>query len=328
MLTDEERTKKWYRRVWPLLNSTFTIFLLGTVVLGLFTRYLDERRKDEEQRIALESQRTALLEGYFDRMERQIDRLVSLDPSNKAYEVEKKAVRANVRGRTLALLPQLDAERKGLVIDFLYGSDLLLLLNDLLRDADLREADLNGRILSGADLSGANLRQANLSRADLSNTNLSGADLRGADLSFANLFSAKTDSKTQIDPKWQLVLEIVTYGAEGRDDLKKVDLSRANLSFVNLHKADLSEANLSEADLSSANLSSAILRGADLREANLSGADLPPFSSANLSSAILRGADLREANLSGADLREAKYDNNTIWPDGFDPKAAGAVLDG
>ena len=231
MLTDEERTKKWYRRVWPLLNSTFTIFLLGTVVLGLFTRYLDERRKDEEQRIALESQRTALLEGYFDRMERQIGRLLSLDPSKEAYEVEKNAVRANVRGQTLALLPQLDAERKGLVIDFLYGSDLLLLLNDLLRDADLREADLNGRVLSRADLSGANLRQANLSRADLSITNLSGANLMGADLSFANLFGAKTDRKTQIDPKWRLVLEIVTYGAKGRD-LERVDLSRANLSFV------------------------------------------------------------------------------------------------
>lgn len=267
------RSKKWYKRVWPLLNSTFTIFLLGTVVLGLFTRYLDERRKDEEQRIALENQRTTLLEGYFDRMERQIGRLLLLDSDDEEFEAEKKIVRANVRGRTLALLPKLDAGWKGLVIDYLYGSDLLLLLNDLLRDADLREADLNGRLLSKADLSGANLREANLSRADLSFTNLSRADLSGADLSFANLFSAKIDSETQIDPKWQLVLEIVTYGAEGRDDLGKADLSRANLSFVNL-----------------------------------------------------RGADLSEVNLSETDLREAKYDNNTKWPDGFDPKAAGAVL--
>ena len=29
---------------------------------------------------------------------------------------------------------------------------------------------------------------------------------------------------------------------------------------------------------------------------------------------------------TGRDLREAKYDANTKWPEGFDPKAAGAVL--
>lgn len=271
-LKSDAKPKKWYKKVWPLLNSTFTIFLLGTVVLGLFTRYLDERRKDEEQRIALENQRTTLLEGYFDRMEKQIGGLFLLVPDDKEFEAEKKTVRASVRGRTLALLPKLDAERKGLVIDYLYGSNLLLLLNDLLRDADLREADLNGRILSKADLSGANLRGANLSRTDLSFTNLSGADLSGVDLSFANLFSAKTDSETQIDLKWRLVLEIVTYGAQNRRDLGKADLSRVNLSFVNLCGADLSEVNLSETD-----------------------------------------------------LREAKYDTNTKWPDGFDPQVAGAV---
>lgn len=33
----------------------------------------------------------------------------------------------------------------------------------------------------------------------------------------------------------------------------------------------------------------------------------------------LRGADLRAADLTGA-----KYDDNTQWPDGFDPEAAGA----
>jgi uncharacterized protein YjbI with pentapeptide repeats len=170
-------------------------------------------------------------------------------------------------------LPNLDAVRKGLVIDYLYGSDVLLRVDALLYGADLRAADLNGRFLSEADLSGANLREANLSGADLSKTDLSGANLGGADLSFANLFEAGIDDKTQIDPKWKLVRDIVTDGAEGRTDLSKADLSRANLSFVNL-----------------------------------------------------RGADLREVNLKEANLREAKYDNDTDWPDGFDPKAAGAIL--
>ena len=40
----------------------------------------------------------------------------------------------------------------------------------------------------------------------------------------------------------------------------------------------------------------------------------------------MRGASLYEANLSGADLCGACYNANTLWPEGFDPEAAGAVL--
>jgi len=44
----------------------------------------------------------------------------------------------------------------------------------------------------------------------------------------------------------------------------------------------------------------------------------------------LIGADLRGADLSGADLDSAilentTYDEETRWPEGFDPVAAGAV---
>jgi len=54
------------------------------------------------------------------------------------------------------------------------------------------------------------------------------------------------------------------------------------------------------------------LHGAELRGAFLSAANLC-------------GADLREANLAGADLSGAHYDGRTVWPDGFDPRSAGAV---
>jgi uncharacterized protein YjbI with pentapeptide repeats len=68
------------------------------------------------------------------------------------------------------------------------------------------------------------------------------------------------------------------------------------------------------ADLHEAYLGRADLRGADLRKANMSGAEL-------------RGADLREADLSGVDVRGAWYDATTGWPEAFDPKVAGAVLE-
>ncbi len=53
--------------------------------------------------------------------------------------------------------------------------------------------------------------------------------------------------------------------------------------------------------------------GANLREADLRRA-------------ILCGADLRKANLIGANLEEATADEGTIWPEGFDPKAAGVTF--
>ena len=59
--------------------------------------------------------------------------------------------------------------------------------------------------------------------------------------------------------------------------------------------------------------------------ANLAGANLV---GANLTRADLTGAPLREANLAGADLTGATANENTTWPEGFDPVAAGVKFDG
>jgi len=120
---------------------------------------------------------------------------------------------------------------------------------------------------------------------------LRGAVLTGADLNGAKLFEA---------------------------NLTGADLRRANLGGANLCEANLSEATLFEANLCEADLYRAKLNGAKLFEANLTGADLYR--------ATLRGANLCEANLKGADLSETKYNNETIWPDDFDPVAAQAIL--
>ena len=70
------------------------------------------------------------------------------------------------------------------------------------------------------------------------------------------------------------------------------------------------------------------LTGAELWEANLAGASLlvANLTGANLWHADLTGAKLWLANLTGANLEEAMYDTDTMWPDGFDPVAAGAKL--
>jgi hypothetical protein len=82
-------------------------------------------------------------------------------------------------------------------------------------------------------------------------------------------------------------------------------------------------------NLSGADLRGADLRGADLREADLGGADLSEADlfGAYLSEANLTGADLGGADLFKADLQGTRYNQDTRWPKGFDPAAAGAVLE-
>jgi uncharacterized protein YjbI with pentapeptide repeats len=48
------------------------------------------------------------------------------------------------------------------------------------------------------------------------------------------------------------------------------------------------------------------------------------FSGLDLGTSDLRQADLTGANLSGAILSRVRADYNTLWPEGFDPYAAGA----
>ena len=78
-------------------------------------------------------------------------------------------------------------------------------------------------------------------------------------------------------------------------------------------------ADLRRADLFGADLEGVDLSGADLNEANLYEADL--------SGADLSGADLGGALLSGVNLIGARANKNTVWPEGFDPVAAGVIFD-
>jgi uncharacterized protein YjbI with pentapeptide repeats len=59
------------------------------------------------------------------------------------------------------------------------------------------------------------------------------------------------------------------------------------------------------------------LIGSDLSRADFSGLDLR--------GAVLTGRDLSGAKFDDADLTGAKYDLFTLWPEGFDPEARGAV---
>jgi uncharacterized protein YjbI with pentapeptide repeats len=86
---------------------------------------------------------------------------------------------------------------------------------------------------------------------------------------------------------------------------------------------NLSRARLAGAMLRSTRLVKANMEGVDLRNADLTSAVVP---GANLRNAKLQGATLTGADLKGADLKGALYDEQTRWPDGFNPQERGALL--
>jgi hypothetical protein len=100
-------------------------------------------------------------------------------------------------------------------------------------------------------------------------------------------------------------------------DLRRVDLSRANLRNTDFLETRLDGARLRDADLSYADLRRTRLDDADLRGAVLTGATL---QAAVLARADLEAADLSYVNVLGADLVGARLDgailDRAIWTDG------------
>jgi uncharacterized protein YjbI with pentapeptide repeats len=205
---------------------------------------------------------------------------------------------------------------------------------------DLTKALMNGVRLGSAELIGCNLSGVNLNGVEMDEANLSGALLVDAELSGSVLslsdFNGADMGRARLSGAWINLSQLV--GAK---------LSGANLSGSTFFGTDLTGTDLSKAKLNGAILIGADLSGADLRGADLTGARLimppPPNATNGLSYENLTGDELRNAlnqtplsrvlvDRQVASLTEVRlkpylhdtilqgviYDENTIWPLGFD----------
>jgi uncharacterized protein YjbI with pentapeptide repeats len=159
---------------------------------------------------------------------------------------------------------------------------------------------------------------------------LAGSMHEGGDFMFAELAGVDL---TEADFYWAMFHNAVLEGAI----LARCDLRGARFNEANLRHADLSGANCGldnlggstdfiKADLSGANLRNANLGGADFSGALLIGTD---FSGARFNCVVpervarFNGANLTDARLGRTQFAGALYDNNTVFPRGFKPDAAG-----
>ena len=180
-------------------------------------------------------------------------------------------------------------------------------------------ADFSGANLKYADFSGGNKKQTKFINADLSNANFRGSDLKSANLSGADFngtdfFGASFNSSTV----WPSGFNPQTAKAFGPG----IDFSDFNLTGFNQISGQLQNTNFEGVDLSGKRTEVADFSNSNFKNANLSGGNKKQTKFINTD---LRGANLYGANITSSTFTGAVYDLNTIWPDGFDPVAAGAL---
>lgn len=211
--------------------------------------------------------------------------------------------------------------------------------------ADYSNMDFSGCNLENvdfgtADLSGANFRGANLMSTILKNAKLDNADFRGAlthdynpEYRLPPGLMEKAEFLYRLPVTDNMLGKIENVLAGGKPPYKVPDLSNENFDYVDWSNTWLVQANLQNSSLRFAFMSGVRLGGANMKKTDLRGAVLSrslsvkaDFSGANMEGADLRSALLGGAVFEGANLKNALYDMHTEWPQGFDPKAAGAYL--
>jgi hypothetical protein len=218
-----------------------------------------------QEQLAIESDRAreAALQTYLDRID-ELSLKHNLAESEKGDKVTDVA-----RARTLTVLRQLDGGRKGLLLRFLYESELE---SDLIGRLAEPEGKGDQRAIVAAS-HGTNLRRTYLESADLREAQLAGANLKGAQLRGADLTGA------------------LLQGA----DLRGANLAGASLVAADLQGAKLDAASLKGADLRHAKLAGAALAGAYLAGVDLSGATVTGEQLAQTRS--LEGATMPDGTL-------------------------------
>src|SRR5438552_13091567 len=147
------------KTLWDWLNL-LGVFLIPVVIAAasiwfsvqqnLTSLQLSDKQHQSDQAIALDQQRATVLKSCMD------DMTELLLHEGLRESQANASVRIIARAKTLAGLSQLDGERKGTLVRFLY-------------EAQLIGVDPPNRIVSlrGADLSGANLEGTKLTGVDL-----------------------------------------------------------------------------------------------------------------------------------------------------------------
>lgn len=164
-------------------------------------------------------------------------------------------------------------------------------------DKDISGRHFKDESLNGVDFSGATCVGCSFTRCSLKKAKFKGAVMTSA--AFYDTDVSETDFTGVTAPSQTI-------------QFLNCKLDKANFEGVNKNIISLSFRNK-----------------CSLKEANLQKAKIGEITNCDLSRADLRGANLRAVTpytISSARFTGAFYDDNTAFPEGFDPKAAGMKL--
>jgi hypothetical protein len=159
---------------WDILQligslGTFSALIVGVVTLN-FAQEATERQAALQQQLEDDRARQATLQIYLQ------DMAELLLHRNLATPEISSLVRQIARANTLSTVRQLDSAREGILLRFLYDSNLIVNRGEGESVVPIHPTII---LLEGADLSGANLNDAILSHANVYTTSSTLRDERG-----------------------------------------------------------------------------------------------------------------------------------------------------
>lgn len=215
--------------------------------------------------------------------------------------------------------------------------DFCVLNNSSFKNVDLERACFKNSDLGESEFYGP---KTNLQYVNFIGTNLAGTDIKslGADQLRNALFSPSTilpEDMTIEDAKARGMIYVVNevdftdknlYGMNFKNfkfsEYGINDFQGASFKRANLHHTNFEDTKLTGCSFDKASLKYSSLENADCENAS--------FEGANMICTNIKGCNLKNANLCGANLKgtimnektnfaNARYDENTIFPEGFNP---------
>jgi Pentapeptide repeats (8 copies) len=221
-------TKTAWDKAGVLIQAISALAIIVPLVALYESVHQFDRQQVDNETAMLDQQRQDTLSTYLDDMSQLV--LEYNLPKSKPND----PVRAIAVARTLTAVRDLDGDRKGTLIRYLWEAGLIAAPQPIV---NITNANLNGAVFSNADLTGVALLKLGLDNAQFINSQLVKADLSGSALFEAEMMGA---------------------------NLSGSDLTNTEPIGADLAGADLAGADLADSDLTGANLTDATLTGADL----------------------------------------------------------------
>lgn len=217
-----EKNEVRAKTLWDWLGLLIIPSTLGLIGF-LYNDYQKKKNEEKEKEQKLNN----ILDSYFKIMGQLITNSDLLDSKTS---IKSKTL---ARTRTLVALENLDGERKGQILQFLYESNLINEKKIVdLNGANFQESELKNIVLRKATINGVYFKNSNLSNSHLENANLTSCDFEKSNLSYSSL-------------------------------------DNTNLSYTNLTSCKLTNLDLTSANLEGAKLNYADLRGSKIKQDQL-----------------------------------------------------------